>query len=53
MRKTTSILLVLFLFCISHGASDELAGGVVFLCSDAASFMTCEELNIDGGYVFT
>ena len=29
MRKTTSILLVLFLFCISHGASDELAGGEV------------------------
>ena len=35
------------------GRPDELAGGVVFLCSDAASFMTCEELNIDGGYVFT
>ena len=29
---------------------EEIAGGVVFLCSDAASFMTCDELMIDGGY---
>ena len=32
------------------GRPDELGGGVVFLCSDAASFVTCSELNIDGGF---
>lgn len=32
------------------GRPDELGGGVVFLCSDAASFMTCDELVIDGGF---
>ncbi|MFN2099999.1 SDR family NAD(P)-dependent oxidoreductase [Altererythrobacter sp. MF3-039] len=32
------------------GTPDEIAGGIVFLCSDAASFMTCDELVIDGGY---
>ncbi|CAM3740966.1 SDR family NAD(P)-dependent oxidoreductase [Litorimonas haliclonae] len=28
----------------------EMAGGVVYLCSDAASFMTGSELVIDGGF---
>jgi NAD(P)-dependent dehydrogenase (short-subunit alcohol dehydrogenase family) len=32
------------------GRPDEISGGVVFLCSEAASFMTCDELVIDGGY---
>jgi NAD(P)-dependent dehydrogenase (short-subunit alcohol dehydrogenase family) len=32
------------------GRPEEIAGGVVFLCSDAASFMTCDELVIDGGF---
>ena len=32
------------------GKPSEMAGGVVFLCSDAASFMTCDELVMDGGY---
>lgn len=32
------------------GRPDELGGGVVFLCSDAASFVTGSELNIDGGF---
>ncbi len=32
------------------GRPDELGGGVVFLCSDSASFVTCSELNIDGGF---
>jgi NAD(P)-dependent dehydrogenase (short-subunit alcohol dehydrogenase family) len=29
---------------------DEISGGVVFLCSEAASFMTCDELVMDGGF---
>lgn len=32
------------------GRPDEISGGVVFLCSDAASFMTGSELIIDGGF---
>lgn len=32
------------------GRAGEMGGGVVFLCSDAASFMTCDELVIDGGF---
>ena len=32
------------------GRPDEMGGGVVFLCSEAASFMTCDELVIDGGF---
>jgi len=32
------------------GRPEEIAAGVVFLCSEAASFMTCDELVIDGGF---
>lgn len=32
------------------GRPEEMGGGVVFLCSEAASFMTCDELVIDGGF---
>lgn len=32
------------------GRPDEISGGVVFLCSEAASFMTCDELVMDGGF---
>lgn len=32
------------------GRPDELGGGVVFLCSEAASFVTTSELDIDGGF---
>lgn len=32
------------------GRPDELGGGVVYLLSDAASFVTCSEFVIDGGF---
>lgn len=32
------------------GRPDELGGGVVYLCSEAASFVTSSELVIDGGF---
>lgn len=32
------------------GRPEEMAGGVVFLCSEASSFMTCDELVMDGGF---
>ncbi|ANN71219.1 SDR family NAD(P)-dependent oxidoreductase [Bordetella bronchialis] len=33
------------------GTADEVAGVVVFLCSDAASYVTGQIINIDGGMV--
>ncbi|KQM17333.1 SDR family oxidoreductase [Novosphingobium sp. Leaf2] len=32
------------------GRAEEMAGGVVFLASTASSFMTCDELVMDGGF---
>ena len=32
------------------GQPEEMAGGVVFLASTASSFMTCDELVMDGGF---
>jgi len=32
------------------GQPEEMAGGVVFLASAASSFMTCDELVMDGGF---
>ena len=32
------------------GQPEEMAGGVVYLCSDAASFVTCAEFVMDGGF---
>ena len=32
------------------GRADEMAGGVVYLCSESASFVTCAEFLMDGGF---
>ncbi|WP_295531910.1 SDR family oxidoreductase [Novosphingobium sp. Chol11] len=32
------------------GRPDEMGGGVVYLCSEAASFVTCSEFVMDGGF---
>ncbi|MEJ5976427.1 SDR family oxidoreductase [Novosphingobium sp. PS1R-30] len=32
------------------GRPDEMGGGVVYLCSEAASFVTCSEFLMDGGF---
>lgn len=32
------------------GRAEEMGGGVVYLCSDAASFVTCSEFVMDGGF---
>ena len=32
------------------GRADEMAGGVVYLSSEAASFVTCSEFLMDGGF---
>ncbi len=33
------------------GSAEELAGAAIFLCSPAASYITGETLNVDGGYL--
>ncbi len=33
-----------------YGTPDEIAGGALYLASDAASFLTGQTLVIDGGY---
>ena len=33
------------------GRADEIADAVVWLCSDAASFVTEQAIGIDGGFV--
>jgi NAD(P)-dependent dehydrogenase (short-subunit alcohol dehydrogenase family) len=32
------------------GRPEEMGGGVVYLCSEAASFVTCTEFVMDGGF---
>jgi NAD(P)-dependent dehydrogenase (short-subunit alcohol dehydrogenase family) len=32
------------------GRAEEMGGGVVYLCSEAASFVTCSEFLMDGGF---
>ena len=32
------------------GAAGGMGGGVVYLCSEAASFVTCSEFLMDGGF---
>ena len=32
------------------GRPEEMAGGVVYLCSEASSFVTCDEFVMDGGF---
>jgi gluconate 5-dehydrogenase len=33
------------------GALEDLGGAVVFLCSDAAAYITGQVLYVDGGYL--
>jgi len=33
------------------GEPSEVASAILFLCSDAASFITGEDLRVDGGYL--
>jgi hypothetical protein len=33
------------------GEPSEVAAAILFLCSDAASFITGEDLRVDGGYL--
>jgi gluconate 5-dehydrogenase len=35
------------------GGTDDLVGAAIFLCSDAASFITGQILGIDGGLTAT
>ena len=33
------------------GSPEDLAGAVIFLCSDAAAYVNCHALTVDGGWL--
>jgi NAD(P)-dependent dehydrogenase (short-subunit alcohol dehydrogenase family) len=50
-REALKMMCETFVPMQREGRPEEIANTVLFLCSDAASYITGQSISVDGGYV--